>query len=73
MRMLCKLVPTRRAGTLLLLSLSLTAAGASLSGCAAGNAGGPPPASFPECMNPSNPLPWWQTYPCNLISPGGTP
>ena len=73
MGMLCKLVPTRRAGALLLLSLSLTAAGASLSGCAAGNAGGPPPASFPECMNPSNPLPWWQTYPCNLISPGGSP
>ena len=68
-----KPVPTRGAGALLLFSFSLTVAGASLSGCAAGNTVGPPPASFPECMNPSNPLPWWQTYPCNIITPGGTP
>ncbi len=63
-----------RAAALLVVFLSLTVATAGLSGCAAGNgagAGAAPPGSFPECMAPSNPLPWWQTYPCNLLTPDG--
>jgi hypothetical protein len=63
----------RKAGAILLLSLGLAAAGTSLSGCAAGTAGGPSPGSFPECMIPSNPQPWWETYPCNLFNAGGSP
>jgi hypothetical protein len=68
MGMLYKLVPTWRMGAFSLLSLSLIVAGACLGGCAAGSAGGAPTMSLAECMNPSNPLPWWQTYPCNLIN-----
>ena len=66
MGMLYTLVPTWRAVAPPLLYLSLTVAGACLFGCAAGSAGGAPSMSFPECMDASNPLPWWQTYPCNL-------
>jgi hypothetical protein len=69
-----RLAPARRAIALLLLSLSLIVAGAALSGCAAGSAGdagGASFASFPECMSPSNPLPWWQTYPCSTMGGGG--
>jgi hypothetical protein len=68
-----KLASTWRAVALPLLCLSLTVAGACLSGCTAGNAGGTFPMTFHECMNPSNPLPWWQTYPCSAINPGGNP
>lgn len=71
--MLSTRIATRGVGALLVLSLSLAVASASLFGCAAGTAAGPPPASFPECMDPSNPLPWWQTYPCNIINLGGAP
>jgi hypothetical protein len=73
MGVLYNLVPTWRAVALPLLLLSLTVAGIGLSGCAAGNAGGAFPASFAECMDPYNRLPWWQTYPCSAINPGGTP
>jgi len=41
-------------------------------GCAAGSAGGTPTKSFVECMGRSNPLPWWDTYPCNLININGS-
>ena len=50
------------------LYLSLIVAGMLPFGCAAGSAGGAPTMSFAECMSPSNPLPWWQTYPCDLIN-----
>jgi hypothetical protein len=68
-----KLVPTRRIVALPLFCLGLIVAGFCLSGCATGNTGGKFPMSFDECMNPANPLPWWQTYPCSAINTGGTP
>ena len=48
------------------LCLSLTIALGCLSGCAAGRGGSVSLASPEDCMAPSNPQPWWQTYPCNL-------
>ena len=58
-----------RAGVVLALTVGLALA--VLQGCAAGTAAGPAHASFPECMNASNPTPWWQTYPCSQINSGG--
>ena len=68
MRVLYKLGPRWRAAAFPFFCLGLVVAGVCLSGCTTGSAGGPFPATFPECMNASNPLPWWQTYPCNLIN-----
>ena len=63
-----KVVRTCRREVLASLYLGLIVAGMLVFGCAVGSAGGPPAMSLAECMGPPNPLPWWQTYPCNLIN-----